>query len=446
MRFGGGEDRKLIDRWLQWARGVCALLLTLVLAVVPAGAQTPPPPNPPPAAKNGPGIAPSDRFVPPAPEPAAAGPKRKPPANPAAGAASEPIGDAHVRIKDITSIEGERINQLTGMGLVAGLQGTGGRTPTTREFAHNMLQKYGQRFTNALALTYRNDSKDRTDNLSVVTVIADLPPDKRKGEQIDVIVSAFDDAKSLQGGVLIFTPLSAANGEIYAVAQGPLTTGGFSFEGQAASVQQNFPTTGRISNGATIEMETCSTVGLNGRVGLLVDHPDYELARRITVAINQAYPDTAVQRGPSIVELRIPVEYQFDWQGFIGLIGELKVLPNAKAVVVINERTGTVIIGENVKLSRVLITHSNLSIMTSETPQASQPLPFSPIGATTEILDRTQIDVNEDGSPVTEIPDQATVGDLAQALNALGVTPRDLSSIFQMLKESGALHADLQIK
>jgi flagellar P-ring protein precursor FlgI len=193
-------------------------------------------------------------------------------------------------------------------------------------------------------------------------------------------------------------------------------------------------------------METCSTIGQNGRVGLLVDHPDYEMARRIAVAINAAYPDTAVQRGPSMVELHIPVEFQFDWQGFIGLIGELKVLPCAKAVVVINERTGTVIIGENVKLSRVLITHSNLSIMTSETPQASQPLPFSPLGAQTVVLPRTQVDVEEDGLPVTEIPEQATVGDLAQALNALGVTPRDLSSIFQMLKESGALHADLQIK
>lgn len=439
MRSGRGAVWKSKRPPSRGARGVGALLLAVVLAVAPVGAQNPPAPNQPAA-------APTQRPVPPAPEPAFPGRARTPPVKAAAGTAPAPIGDAHVRINDITSIEGDRINQLTGMGLVAGLQGTGGRTPMTRQFAHNMFQRYGQRFTNALELTYRNDSKDKTDNLSVVTVIADLPPDKRKGEQIDVIVSAFDDAKSLQGGVLIFTPLTAVNGETYAVAQGPVNTGGFSFEGNAASVQQNFPTTGRISNGATIEMETCSTVGLNGRIGLLVDHPDYELARRIAVAINQAYPDTAVQRGPSIVELRVPVEYQFDWQGFLGLVGELMVLPNSKAVVVINERTGTVIIGENVKLSRVLITHSNLSIMTSETPQASQPLPFSPLGATTEILDRTTVDVAEDGVPVTEIPEQATVGDLAQALNALGVTPRDLSSIFQMLKESGALHADLQIK
>lgn len=351
-----------------------------------------------------------------------------------------------VRIKDITTVEGERINQLMGLGLVTGLQGTGGKSPVTRQFLLNLLQQSGQRFGD-LPAVLRNDSRDRTDNISVVTVIADLPPNRRKGEQIDVIVSALDDAKSLQGGVLLLTPLLAVTGEVYAVAQGPLTVGGFSFEGNAASVQQNFPTTGRIANGATIEQETCSTVGQDGRIGLLLSHPDYETARRIAAAINQQFPDTAVQRGANAVEVLIPLDYQLDWQGFLGLIGELQVAPNVKAVVVINERTGTVIIGENVKLSRVLITHANLSIMTSETPEASQPNPFAPLGSTTEVLDRTQIDVfEEDGLPVTAIGDEATVGDLAQALNALGVTPRDLSSIFQMLKESGALHAELQIK
>jgi flagellar P-ring protein precursor FlgI len=350
-----------------------------------------------------------------------------------------------VRIKDITTVEGERINQLTGMGLVTGLAGTGGRTPATRLFALNLLQKFGQRFDPILVAGLRNDAKDRTDNLSVVTVLADLPPGRRKGEQIDVIVSAFDDAKSLQGGTLIFTPLQAVNGEVYAVAQGPLAVGGFSFSGDAAQAQKNHPTTGRISNGATVEEETCSTVGRDGKFRLLLQRPDYETARRIAEAINAKYPEAAVQLGPNAVEIKIPVDFQLNTDGFLGLIGELKVVPDERALVIINERTGTVIIGENVKLSRVLITHANLAIMTSETPEASQPLPFS--DGETVVLPRTQLDVFEDpGLPVTMIDEQATVGDLAQALNALGVTPRDLSSIFQMLKESGSLHAELQIK
>lgn len=350
-----------------------------------------------------------------------------------------------VRIKDITTVEGERINQLTGMGLVAGLAGTGGRSPTTRLFALNLLQKFGQRYDPLLVANLRNDAKDRTDNLSVVTVLADLPPGKRQGEPIDVIVSAFDDARSLQGGTLLYTPLLAVNGEVYAVAQGPLAVGGFSFSGDAAQAQRNHPTTGRISNGATVELETCSTVGRNGVFRLLLSRPDYETARRIAAAINKEFPDSAVQRGPNAVELRIPLDFQLDADGFLGLVGEIKVVPDERAIVVINERTGTVIIGESVKISRVLITHANLSIMTSETAEASQPLPFS--NGETVVLPRTMMDVFEEpGLPVTMIDEQATVGDLAQALNALGVTPRDLSSIFQMLKESGALHAELQIK
>lgn len=354
--------------------------------------------------------------------------------------------NTRVRIKDITSIEGDRINQLKGMGLVTGLAGTGGKTPLTRTVLMHFLQRNGIRYTEQLRETLRNDTRDRTDNLSVVSVIADLPPGRREGETIDVIVSTIDDAESLQGGVLLYTPLTAVTGEVYAVAQGPLTVGGFSFSGDAATVQKNHPTTGRITNGATIELETCSDVGRNGRVGLLLRHPGYETARRITVAINEVFPDVATQVSASIVDLQIPLDYQLDPNGFIGRVGEIHVTPDVPAVVVINERTGTVIIGENVKLSQVLIAHANLAIMTSENQIASQPLPFAPRGADAELLDRTQLEVVEEEHPLTIIPEQATVGDLAQALNALGVTPRDLSSIFQMLKESGNLHAELQIK
>jgi flagellar P-ring protein precursor FlgI len=226
------------------------------------------------------------------------------------------------------------------MGLVTGLAGTGGKSPTTRLFALNLLQKFGQRYDPLLRANLRNDAKDRTDNLSAVTVLADLPPGKRKGEQIDVIVSAFDDAKSLQGGTLIYTPLQAVNGEVYAVAQGPLAVGGFSFSGDAAQAQKNHPNTGRISNGATIEEETCSTVGRGGTFRLLLSRPDYETARRIAFAINEKYPDSAMQLGPNAVQLKIPVDFQLNIDGFLGLVGELKVIPDERAIVVINERTG----------------------------------------------------------------------------------------------------------
>lgn len=350
-----------------------------------------------------------------------------------------------VRIKDITDVEGDRINQLTGMGLVTGLNGTGGKSPVTRQFALNLLQRFGQRYDPVLRANLRSDAKDRTDNLSVVTVTANLPPGRLPGDTIDVIVSSFDDAKSLLGGTLIMTPLFGVDGEVYALASGPLSSGGFSFDGQAASVQKNHPTAARIPNGATVEMETRSTLGAGGHVRLMLKYPDYETARRIAEAINVEYPVTAAQWGETGVDILIPEDYLRDVAAFIGLIGELMVVPDTRAIVVINERTGTVVIGENVKLSRVLITHANLAIMTSETPQVSQPLPFS--DGETQVVPRTQVDVvEEEGLPITMINEQATVGDLAQALNALGVTPRDLSAIFQMLKESGALHADLEIK
>lgn len=351
-----------------------------------------------------------------------------------------------VRVKDITEVEGARINQLTGLGLVTGLNGTGGRSPITRQLALNMVQRFGVRADPLQRANLRNDAKDRTDNLSVVTVTAELPPFARKGARIDVLVSAFDDAKSLQGGQLILTPLFAVDGEVYAVAAGPLTVGGFSFEGDAASVQKNFPTTGRIPNGATVEEETCDTVGLDGPVRLLLHHPDYETVRRIAEAINQQAPSlrAAAPIDASTIEIVVPDARRGDIPAYLAAIGELRVIPDASAVVVINERTGTVVIGENVKLSRVLITHANLAVMTGEFPEVSQPAPFS--RGQTQVVPRTQLDVHEDSQPVTVIDQPATVGDLAQALNSLGVTPRDLSSIFQQLKETGALHADLKFK
>ena len=349
-----------------------------------------------------------------------------------------------VRIRDLTEVEGVRTNQLVGLGLVTGLNGTGGKSPITRQLAQNLIQRYGLRVDPELRARLRNDTSEKTDNLSVVTVTADLPAFARNGQTIDVLVSTFDDAKNLAGGQLIMTSMKGVDGEVYAVASGAISTGGFAFSGDAASGQKNHPTTGRIPNGATIERETCTPIGQNGVVRMLLRQSDFETARRIALAINTEYPAVARAIDSTTIEINVPTLHTDDVPAFIGRVGNLKVIPDRPARVVINERTGTVIIGENVRLARVLITHANLSIMTAETPEVSQPNPFSQ-GQTT-VVPRTQMDVIEDKAFVNEIDRQSTVGDLARALNALGVTPRDLSSIFQQLKESGALHAELLFK
>ena len=349
-----------------------------------------------------------------------------------------------VRIRDLTEVEGVRTNQLVGLGLVTGLNGTGGKSPITRQLALNLIQRYGLRVDPEIRARLRNDTSEKTDNLSVVTVTADLPAFARNGQTIDVLVSTFDDAKNLAGGQLIMTAMKGVDGEIYAVASGAISTGGFAFSGDAAGAQKNHPTTGRIPNGATIERETCTPIGQNGVVRMLLRQSDFETARRIALAINTEYPAVARAIDSTTIEINVPTLHTDDVPAFIGRVGNLKVIPDRPARVVINERTGTVIIGENVRLARVLITHANLSIMTAETPEVSQPNPFSQ-GQTT-VVPRTQMDVLEEKAFVNEIDRQSTVGDLATALNALGVTPRDLSSIFQQLKESGALHAELLFK
>ena len=354
------------------------------------------------------------------------------------------LANDEVRIRDLTEVDGVRTNQLVGLGLVTGLNGTGGKSPITRQLALNLIQRYGLRVDPEIRARLRNDTSEKTDNLSVVTVTADLPAFARNGQTIDVLVSAFDDAKNLAGGQLIMTPLKGVDGEIYAVASGAISTGGFAFSGDAVGAQKNHPTTGRIPNAATIERETCTPIGQNGVIRMLLRQSDFETARRIALAINTEYPAAARAIDSATVEINVPTPHTADVPAFIGQIGNLKVIPDRPARVVINERTGTVIIGENVRLARVLITHANLSITTAETPEVSQPNPFSQ-GQTT-VVPRTQLNVFEDKSFVNEIDRQSTVGDLAQALNALGVTPRDLSSIFQQLKESGALHAELLFK
>ncbi|MGD9857824.1 MAG: flagellar basal body P-ring protein FlgI [Planctomycetaceae bacterium] len=351
---------------------------------------------------------------------------------------------AQIRIKDITTVSGVRENQLTGVGLVTGLNGTGGKNPETRQMALNLLQRFGLRADPLVRAQLRNDTRFKTENMAVVMVTADLPAFARKGSRLDVTVSTMDDASNLQGGILVMTPLVAVDGEVYATAAGALSTGGFSASGQAASVQKNHPTVGRIANGATVERETCTPIGLDGHIQLLLQDPDYETASRIGHAISIAYGVVARVVDAGTVDVLIPPEFQADVPNYLSLLGQLTVRPDAKARVIINERTGTVVIGENVRLSASLVAHANLTIVTAESPEVSQPAPFSE-GETTEVP-RTDIQVNEEKRQLSLLDRTATVGDLAAALNALGVTPRDLSSIFQHLKDSGALHAELEFK
>ncbi|MBX3444707.1 MAG: flagellar basal body P-ring protein FlgI [Planctomyces sp.] len=346
-----------------------------------------------------------------------------------------------VRIKDLTDVEGVRENYLTGLGLVVGLNNTGGQSPTTRQFATNFLQRYGIRLDPEVRRRLRTDTRERTNNVSVVTVTARMPPFRRAGQTIDVMVSAFDDALSLAGGQLILTPLSGVDGVEYAIASGPVSVDSFTATGAAASVQKNHPTSGRIINGATVEQEICTDFAVNGRMRLLLRDPDFLTASKVTKAVNLWSPHCARAVDPGTVELRIPPAYASDATTFLASVGAIRVQPDVKARVVINERTGTIAIGENVRLSRVLITHANLAIFTKEMPEVSQPAPFSE--GETVVVPRTEIDAVEEDRPLFEIPETATVADLAEALNALGVPPRDLGVIFQQLRDAGALHAEL---
>lgn len=343
-----------------------------------------------------------------------------------------------VRIKDVTTVAGEHHNVLTGMGLVVGLAGTGGTGPTTKQFAINMQQKLGNRADPRLRENIQQ-SQDKTDNMSVVSVRAILPPHFKKGQKIDVIVSTFDNAKSLQGGVLLDTELTGTDNVVYALASGPVSTNGGEFGGQAATVTKNHPTTGRIPQGASVEEEVPCTIIENDVFRLNLINPDYSTANNMCQAINMFAPQCAAVIDPATVAVRLPSDAAAEPFRFISQCQELMVEPNIVARVLINERTGTIVMGANVRLSQVAITHGNLIVSTAETPEVSQPAPFSE-GETT-VVPRTTVDVTEEGAVINVLEQNATVGELAASLNALGVSPRDLSVILQMLKESGALHA-----
>jgi len=342
------------------------------------------------------------------------------------------------RIKDIASLKGVRENQLVGYGLVVGLDGTGdGKSSLfTLQSLSSMLEKMGVTI----------DPEDlKVKNVAAVRVTADLPPFARSGSRIDSLVSSIGDAKNLQGGTLLLTPLKAPNGKVYAVAQGPLSTGGFSFgKGTGSGVQKNFPTVGRVVGGALIERELPSGFGDQERMTFALHTPDFTTATRMALAINTAFSQSLAQAPDAgTVQVQVPPLYRGRNVEFVALLEGLGVTPDAVSRVIINERTGTVIMGENVRLSTIAIAHGNLSVQVTQTQNVSQPLPFAN-GRTAVTTDRS-IQVEEGNNPIFLVNSGVSIGEVVRALNALGVSPRDLIAIFQALKSAGALQAELVV-
>jgi len=345
------------------------------------------------------------------------------------------------RIKDITDLEGARSNQLYGFGLVVGLGGTGGASRFTQQVAVDMMKRLC--VNSKIVMQVQTDNVFQSKSISAVMVTAEIGPFSRIGSRLDITVSVLDDASSLQGGTLLFTPLKGADGVVYAVGQGPLSVGGFAFGGAAASAQKNYVSVARIPGGGLVEHEARGEVLCRGRLHLLLKNPDYSTSRSVAAVINEWAPGRALPLDAGTVEVDVPHEFRAHVVAFLSDMGNLEVLIDAPARVVINERTGTVVAGENVKISTVAIAHGNLAIVTRETPQVSQPNAFSQ--GNTVVVPRTQVGVTEQAAAMYIAPQSVTVADLARALNALGVSPRDLISIFQAIKQAGALQAELVI-
>ncbi len=357
-------------------------------------------------------------------------------------AMASPGALAQSRIKDIADFEGVRENPLVGYGLVVGLLGTGdslGSAVFTRESLIGMLERLG--------VNARDDALD-TDNVAAVMVTATLPAFGRQGGRIDVTVSAIGDATSLLGGTLLVTPLLGADGEVYAVAQGNVAVGGFSFEGDAESLDKGVSTSGRIANGAVIEREVGFELADLERLRIMLRNPDFTTARRIAASVNQlvgGQRPVAEPLDPGTVQVAVPRNRPGGVVGLITDIENLSVRPDQIARVVIDEQNGVIVMGENVRISTVAIAQGNLTIRITETPQVSQPEPFSNTG-TTAIVPRTEVDADQDEDQrLTVVDSGVTLQELVRGLNELGIGPRDMITILQAIKAAGALQAEIEV-
>jgi flagellar P-ring protein precursor FlgI len=345
-----------------------------------------------------------------------------------------------VRIKDIATFEGVRHNQIIGYGLVVGLNGTGDKAGTTftRQSLVNMLKRMG------ITVPAK---QVRTKNVAAVMVTADLPPFVKPGSKIDVLVSSMGDASSLQGGTLLATPLKGVDGHIYAMTQGPISVGGFAVSGGAGGgVQKNHPTVGRIVQGATVEREV--PIRWQGKTDMTIKlgQPDFTTAARLAQLIQRRLPASRARPvDASTIEFDVPQRYRDNLAVMVAELENMEIVPDTVAKVVIDERTGTVVVGDKVRISTVAVAHGNLSIQIKETPQVSQPGAFTGPGAQTVVTPETEIQVEEQSEKLMVVQAGPTINDVVKAINAIGATPRDLIMIFQAIKAAGALHAELEI-
>ena len=334
-------------------------------------------------------------------------------------------------------ISGARDNQLVGYGLVAGLAGDGDKNPVyTVQSIANVLQRYG---ITVPAATIQSK------NVAAVMVTADIPAFARNGTRLDVTVSAMGDAKSLQGGVLLQTPLMGADGKVYAVAQGALAVGGFiggTGGAGGATVQKNHPTVGQILAGALVEKEIQTTIVRSNRLELLLHEPDFTSAARMAAAINSAFTNSAQALDATSIRVLVPEGFGDSTVDFVARLEAIEVTPDTPARIIINERTGTIVANSKIRLSSCAVSHGDLTITIASTLDASQPNALSQTGKTV-VTPRTDTKVNEQKGSIISLPEMPSLEKVAAGLNAIGVTPRDMMAIFQALKQAGALQAEL---
>lgn len=345
------------------------------------------------------------------------------------------------RIKDIADLEGVRENQLMGYGLVIGLNGTGDdvkKSLFTRQSIANMVERLG------ISLSDSDVSKLKTENVAAVMVTAVLPPFASPGSTLDVMVSSIGDASSLAGGSLLMTPLKAVDGKVYAVAQGPLTVGSISYGGKAAKVQKNHPTVGRITGGAVVERAVHFALPEGSALTYHLKSPDFSSAARMVALINEQYgPGTALAADSGNVRITPPPAFDNKLVSFVAELEHLEIATDAPARIVVNERTGTIVMGKDVRISTVAVSHGNLNLVITESATVSQPNPLA--GGQTVVTPQTNITASEDKGNLVVLEMGVSIGEIARALNAIGATPRDLIAIFQAMKAAGALHGELVV-
>jgi len=345
------------------------------------------------------------------------------------------------RIKDIAQLGGVRENQLIGYGLVTGLSGSGDdlqKVLFTRQALYNMMVRQG------ITINPEDFKKIKSKNVAAVMVTASLPPFGKPGSSIDIEVASIGDAKSLAGGNLLMTALKGPDGKVYAVAQGPMTVGAFAYGGKAAKAQKNHPTVGRIANGAIIEQTVPVALAQNGTLSYRLRMSDFSTASNMSNAINAAFGnDIANPVDSTTVNVIVPDEFKSEPVSFIAKLEALDIKVDNSARVVINERTGTIVMGQDVRLSTVAVSHGNLSIVIKESSDVVQPNPLAP--GQTVITPKTTIEITEDDGELMVVKEGVNISAVADALNAIGATPRDLIAIFQAIKAAGAMQGELVV-